>query len=212
VTGDTKVVERGAADRIFLVTSGVGVVPKGREVGPSRIEPGDAVLVSGTIGDHGVALLAQREGLAFQSPVESDCAPLSGLVEALFQSGATLHAMRDPTRGGLAATLFEMAEASGITIEIEETALPVKPSVRGACEMLGLDPISIANEGKLVGVVTAGSAETALRAARGHALGSDAAIIGRAVPRRDRPLLMHTRIGGERIVEMPYGEAQPRIC
>ncbi|MHC4249919.1 MAG: hydrogenase expression/formation protein HypE [Planctomycetota bacterium] len=215
VTGDTKVVEAGAADGLFLTTAGVGFVPEGRETGPHLARPGDAVIVSGTIGDHGIALMAEREGLAFGTPVSSDCAPLGGLgglVEAVYDSGAAPHAMRDPTRGGLAATLYEIAEASGVTVELDEAAIPVRSEVRGACEMLGLDPLTVANEGKLVAVVPADDADRALAAARAHPLGKDAALVGRVVERRERPLILKTRIGGERIVEMPYGEELPRIC
>ncbi len=212
VTGDTKVVEAGAADGLFLTTAGVGFVPEGRDVGPHLARSGDAVIVSGTIGDHGIALMAEREGLAFETPVSSDCAPLGGLVEAIYESGASPHAMRDPTRGGLAASLHEIAGASSVTVEFDEVAVPVRPEVRGACEMLGLDPLTVANEGKLVAIVPADDAERALAAARSHPLGEGAAVIGRVVARRERPLILKTRIGGERIVEMPYGEDLPRIC
>ncbi|MHC5057866.1 MAG: hydrogenase expression/formation protein HypE [Planctomycetota bacterium] len=212
VTGDTKVVETGAADGLFLTTAGVGFVPEGREVGPHLACEGDAVILSGTIGDHGIALMAEREGLAFETPVSSDCAPLGGLVGSIYGSGAEPRAMRDPTRGGLAAALYEIAEASGVTVELEEAAVPVRPEVRGACEMLGLDPLTVANEGKLVAILPAADAERALEAARAHPLGKDAALVGRVVAKRERPLILKTRIGGERIVEMPYGEELPRIC
>ncbi len=212
VTGDTKVVEGGAADGLFLTTAGVGFVPDGRDVGPHLASEGDAVIVSGTVGDHGIALMAEREGLSFETPVLSDVAPLAGLVEAIYESGASPSAMRDPTRGGLAATLHEIAEASGVTVELDEAAIPVRREVRGACEMLGLDPLMVANEGKLVAIVPAGQAERALGAARAHPLGTDAVVVGRVVARRERPLILITRIGGERIVEMPYGEELPRIC
>jgi len=212
VTGDTKVVETGAADGLFLTTAGVGFVPEGRETGPHLARPGDTVIISGTIGDHGIALMAEREGLSFKTPVTSDCAPLGGLVEAVYESGAFPRAMRDPTRGGLAATLHEIAEESGVTVELDEAAVPVRPEVRGACEMLGLDPLAVANEGKLVAVVSAEDAERALAAISGQELGADAAVVGRVVDKRERPLILKTRIGGERIVEMPYGEELPRIC
>jgi len=212
VTGDTKVVERGKADGLFLATAGVGFVPEGRDVAPDRVRPGDRVLVSGTMGDHGIAILAEREGMRFKTPVESDCAPVSGLVEALFASGAEVHAMRDPTRGGFAAALNELAEESGVTVEIEESAVPVGREVRGACEMLGLDPFAVANEGKVIAFVSPESAESALRAMRAHPLGANAAVVGRAVGKRERPVILRTRVGGERVLEMPLGESLPRIC
>jgi hydrogenase expression/formation protein HypE len=212
VTGDTKVVEAGAADGIFLTTAGVGFVPDTRDVGPHLARPGDVAIVSGSVGDHGIALMAEREGLSFETPVSSDCAPLGGLVEAIYESGASPRAMRDPTRGGLAAALHEIAGASGVTVELDEAAIPVRAEVRGACEMLGLDPLGVANEGKLVAILPADDAERALAAVRARPLGEDGAIVGRVVARRERPLILRTRIGGERIIEMPYGEELPRIC
>jgi hydrogenase expression/formation protein HypE len=212
VTGDTKVVERGAADGLYLVTSGIGFVPEGLEIGPERARPGDAVIVSGTLSEHGVALMAEREGLRFETPVQSDCAPLGGLVRELLGSGARVHAMRDPTRGGLAAALHEIASESGVTVELDEAALPVERAVRGACEMLGLDPLFVANEGKLVAVLAGGDAERATEALRRHPLGRDCALVGRATEARERPLILRTRVGGERIVEMPAGSELPRIC
>jgi len=212
VTGDTKVVERGAAEGLYLATAGLGVVPEGRDVRPSAVRPGDVVLLSGRIAEHGVALLAEREGIAFSTEVRSDCAPITELVERLFASGAEVRSMRDPTRGGLAAALYEIAEASGVTVVLQEEAIPVAPTVRGACEMLGLDPLTVANEGKLVAVVSPETAPRAVEALQATELGREAAIVGRAFERRERPLVLRTRIGGERIVEMPYGEQLPRIC
>lgn len=212
VTGDTKVVERGQADGLYLTTTGLGVIPPGREVGGDRARPGDAVLVSGTLGDHGLAILAARENLGLSAPIHSDSAALHGLVEALFASGAELHVLRDPTRGGLATTLNEIARQSGVGMMIEEAALPVRPAVAGACELLGLDPLYIANEGKLVVICRGEDAERALAALRAHPLGTDAARIGEVIADADGFVQMTTALGGRRLVDWLTGDPLPRIC
>jgi len=211
--GDTKVVERGAADGCYINTSGVGVVPDGLDLGPHRVEPGDAVLVSGTIGDHGIAITSQREGLAFATPVASDVAPLAGLVEAVLRAGGEgVHALRDPTRGGVGMVICEIAEACGRDVELSEADLPVRGAVRGACELLGLDPLYVANEGKAVVFCAQGAANDVLEAMRGHPLGADAAVIGRVLDGERGRVTLATEIGGRRVVEKPYGEQLPRIC
>lgn len=212
VTGDTKVVERGHGDGCYITTSGIGVVPDGRSVGPERARAGDAVLVSGTIGDHGVAILSVREGLEFESAIESDTAPLTDLVERLFAASVDVRTLRDPTRGGLAATLVELAERSGLGVVLDEGAIPVRPEVRGACELLGLDPLMIANEGKLVAIVPEDQAEPALEAMRGSAIGRQAVRIGTVVAEHPGTVVMKTGIGGRRVVTLPLGEQLPRIC
>lgn len=210
VTGDTKVVAKGEADTLFLTTSGVGrrVV----EVSPRGVKPGDRVVISGPIADHGVAVMSEREGIEFDTRVVSDSAPVWPFVRALVDAGIELHAMRDPTRGGLAATCVEMAEDSDVSIRLDESAVPVRPEVRAACEMLGLDPLTVANEGKLVAFVPEADAARAVEVLRGVSKGEQAAIIGAVTERRRVPVTLRTRFGGERIVEMPYGEELPRIC
>ncbi len=212
VTGDTKVVERGKGDGVFINTAGVGVLPDGLDLGAHRIEPGDALLVSGTMGDHGVAIMAHRAGLQFETTIESDCAPLNDLIAALLASGARVKALRDPTRGGLAATLNEFADQAQLGIMVDEASIPVKPEVFGACELLGLDPMNVANEGKLVAVVAAEDADRALAALRTHPLGRDAEIIGRAQADAHHFVTMRTRIGGSRMVDWLSGDPLPRIC
>jgi hydrogenase expression/formation protein HypE len=214
VTGDTKVVDRGSADRLFINTAGVGLVAADIEIAGDLARPGDVVLLNGTIGDHGMTIMTQREGLAFSSPLESDCAPLNGLVASLLAAlpPGTLHCLRDPTRGGLATTLVELAERSAMGIEVLETALPVRESVRGACELLGLDPLYVANEGKLIAIVAAEAAEAALAALRAHEYGQEAAIIGQVTAAHPGRLVLHTALGARRIVDMMIGEQLPRIC
>ncbi len=212
VAGDTKVVERGHGDGLYINTTGLGVVPAGVEVGPERGRPGDVVLLSGTIGDHGIAVLSQREGLGFETTLQSDSAPLHGLVEVLLGAAPHTHTLRDPTRGGLAAVLNELAAASGVGIELDEAAIPVRPAVRAACEMLGFDPLDVANEGKLVAFVPAEEAEAALKALRSHPRGGDAACIGFLTAEHPGLVLARTPIGGRRVVDMPPGELLPRIC
>jgi hydrogenase expression/formation protein HypE len=212
VAGDTKVVERGHGDGIYINTAGVGVVMEGVEVGPDRARPGDVVLLSGAVGDHGIAVLSQREGLAFETELVSDSAPLNGLVEALLASAPHTHCLRDATRGGLAAALNELAETSQVGIEIEEAAVPVRPAVAAACELLGFDPLTVANEGKLVAFVPPEEADAALAALQGHPLGQEAVRIGVITEEHPGLVLAHTGIGGRRVVDMPLGELLPRIC
>jgi hydrogenase expression/formation protein HypE len=214
VAGDTKVVDRGSADRLFINTTGVGVVPPGVEIGGDRARPGDVVLLSGTIGDHGMTIMTQREGLQFDSPLRSDCAPLNGLVAELVNAlpPGSIHCLRDPTRGGLATTLNELAQKSRIGIEIEETAIPVREAVRGACELLGLDPLYVANEGKLVAIVAREAAEAALEILHTHKYGRDAAAIGRVTEAHPGRVVLYTALGAHRVVDMLVGEQLPRIC
>jgi hydrogenase expression/formation protein HypE len=212
VTGDTKVVDRGKGDGIFVTTTAVGLVPDGRTLSIASARPGDAVLVSGTLGDHGIAILSVREGIEFETPLESDCAPLTGLATAVLGASGGVRCMRDPTRGGLSSALNELAEASRVGVELEESAVPLKPEVRSACEMLGLDPFYVACEGRLVAAVAAEDAATVLQAMRAHPLGRRAAIVGRVVA--DHPGLVTVRslVGGERVLPLLSGEQLPRIC
>jgi hydrogenase expression/formation protein HypE len=212
VTGDTKVVGRGGADRIFVNTSGIGVVPAGVELSSTRVRPGDAILLSGEIGDHGVAILACREGLTLDGDVSSDTAPLHDLAAAVLEAAPGAHAMRDPTRGGLAGVLVEIATRRRVGIEIEERAVPVSEVVRGACELLGLDPMMVANEGKLVAFVPEAEAEAALEAMRAHPLGRRAARVGRVVEAHAGEVALRTSVGGQRVVDLPLSEPLPRIC
>ena len=213
VTGDTKVVERGKADGVFISTAGVGVVPDGLMLSGDRAKPGDKVIVSGSMGDHGVAMLSSRENLTFETEILSDSAALNGLVEAMVAAaGPQLRLMRDPTRGGLAATLNELAHQSGVGFRIVEDRIPIKRQVAAACELLGLDPLNVANEGKLVAVVAAEAADRLVEAMRAHPLGADAAIIGETVEDDQRFVQMTTGFGGGRIVDWLAGEQLPRIC
>ncbi|MGJ0508659.1 MAG: hydrogenase expression/formation protein HypE [Methylocystis sp.] len=213
VTGDTKVVERGKADGVFISTTAVGVAPEGLTLSGDRARPGDALLISGSIGDHGVAIMSKRENLEFDCEITSDSAALHGLVADMVAAvGDALRLMRDPTRGGVAATLNEIAQQSGVGFRIEETAIPVKPEVAAACELLGLDPLNVANEGKLLAVVAPDRAEALLAAMRAHPLGRDAAIIGAAVADERRFVQMTSSFGGSRIVDWLAGEQLPRIC
>jgi hydrogenase expression/formation protein HypE len=213
VTGDTKVVNHGAADKLFINTAGVGFIPDKLDLGPSRLRPGDRILVSGTVGDHGMAVMMQREGLEFSSPLVSDCAPLNGLIADLLAACPEgVRCMRDPTRGGLVATLNEWAGASRLGLAVEETAIPLRQEVRGACEILGLDPLYVANEGKVVIAVTPGCADTALRALRAHPLGHQAALIGQVTEEHPSRVALRTLLGARRILDMLVGEQLPRIC
>lgn len=213
VTGDTKVVNKGKGDKIFINTSGIGIVEHGFALSSCDIQPGDVLLLSGSIGDHGMAILSRREGLAFETPIESDTAPLNGLIADIIKAGGdAVHALRDPTRGGLASTLNEFAAASKVGIRIRQDRIPIKPAVAGACEILGLDPLYVANEGKLVAAVAREKAEAVLNAMRGHAFGKDAVIIGDVVADRPGLVSMRTNIGAWRIVDMLVGEQLPRIC
>lgn len=212
VTGDTKVVERRHGDGCYVNTAGIGVVPPGVALGPERIRSGDAVLVSGTLADHGMAIMSVREGLAFDAEIASDTAPLHDLVADLLAACPETRMLRDPTRGGAAASLAEIAGQSRLGIEIDEGAIPVAPAVASACEILGLDPLLVANEGKLVAVVPDDAAETAVAALRAHEHGRQAAVLGRVVERHPGLVVLRTAIGGSRVIPMPIGEQLPRIC
>jgi len=212
VTGDTKVVEKGKGDGIFITTTGVGVVPEGVEVSADRARPGDAVLISGTIGDHGVAVMSKREDLTFETEIVSDAASLHGLVADMVAAVPGLHVLRDPTRGGLAAVLNEIALQSGVGITVREDAIPVATAVRGACELLGLDPLYVANEGKVVAFCDGSDAGALLAAMRAHPLGADAAIIGDVTDDPHHFVQMETAFGGNRIIDWLAGEQLPRIC
>ncbi len=212
VTGDTKVVGRGSADGVFVTTSGLGVIPPGRALAAGRIRPGDVAIVNGRLGDHGAAILAARGDMALSSDLQSDCRSLGHLMEAVLTAAPDTRAARDATRGELAATLNEMASAAGVGIEIAETALPLQDAVRGICEILGLDPLYLANEGTLVAFVPPDQADAALAAMRGSAAGRGAAIIGQAVAAHPGLVTMTTPFGGARIVDMLVGEQLPRIC
>ncbi|MEI8032632.1 MAG: hydrogenase expression/formation protein HypE [Chlorobiaceae bacterium] len=212
VTGDTKVVGRGQCDRIFINTSGVGVIREGLDLSCRNLQPGDSIILSGSAGDHGMAIMTSREGLSFQSRISSDCAPLNAMIDSLLDAVGTVHAMRDPTRGGVAATLNELASSSGRGIEIEESAIPVKGEVRGACELLGIDPLHVANEGKLIVAVPAREAERAVEVMRMTEEGRDAVIIGSVVADHPGMVVMQTPFGTRRIIDLPLGEQLPRIC
>ena len=212
VTGDTKVVERGSGDGVYITTTGIGIVPPGVNLSAAHARPGDAVLLSGAIGDHGIAMLSAREGLELDGEIASDSAPLNGLVEAMLAVTHQVHAMRDPTRGGLASTLNEIAKQSHVGIAVREDTIPVHAGVRGACEVLGLDPLHVANEGKLVAFVPMEHAAEMVDAMRRHPLGAEAAIIGTVTDREPGMVTMRTVFGTTRIVDMLPGDQLPRIC
>lgn len=213
VTGDTKVVDRGKGDQIFINTAGIGVVPEGIEISPTRARPGDVVLVSGEIAMHGIAILSVRQGLQFDTELRSDSASLHDLVgAALDVAGTHLHVLRDPTRGGVASALNEIAASANVSIELEERSIPVNEAVQGACELLGFDPLYVANEGKCLAIVAPSHAKAVLEAWRRHPLGRDAAIIGQVREEPRGRLVLHTRIGARRVVDMLSGEQLPRIC
>jgi hydrogenase expression/formation protein HypE len=212
VTGDTKVVERGKADGVFITTTAVGMVPEGVDISGERARAGDKILLSGCIGDHGVAVMSKRENLSFETAIESDTAALHELVAAMLRAVPDIHCLRDPTRGGLATTLNELARQSGAGMEIREEDIPVRGAVAAACEFLGLDPLYVANEGKLVAICAANDADALLAAMRAHPLGADAAIIGEVRSDPHRFVQMHTAFGGRRIVDWLTGEQLPRIC
>lgn len=211
VTGDTKVVQKGAADTLFITTAGIGVIPPGRELAAARVRPGDVAIVNGVLGDHGAAILAARGDMALTTDVQSDCQPLGALMQAACQAG-DVRAARDATRGGLASALNEIAEAAGCGIEIDETALPLRREVVGVCEILGLDPLYLANEGTLVMFVPPDAAEAVLAAMRATPAGHEAVAIGRATDAHPRRVVMNTAFGGRRVVDMLVGEQLPRIC
>ncbi len=212
VTGDTKVVNKGHGDGLYINTSGIGVIPAGVHIRPNHARSGDAVIVSGTLGDHGVAIMSVREGLAFETQIESDTAPLNGLVQAILAVTNDLHCLRDATRGGLAAVLNELASASKVGIEFDERKVPVRVEVQAACEMLGLDPYYIANEGKLIACVPEAHAEAVLAAMHAHPFGKQAVQIGRVVDDHPGLVIARTRIGGSQVIDLPAGELLPRIC
>ena len=212
VTGDTKVVPKGAADKIFINTSGIGVIKAGVNVSGANARPGDAVILSGTMADHGMTILSRRQGLGFESDLVSDSAPLNHMVAAMLDSGCDIHVLRDPTRGGVGTTLNEIAGKSGVAIRIHEANLPVRPAVAGVCELLGFDPLYVANEGKLLAFSPAGQAEEVLSVIRQSPYGKNACIIGEVIADHPGRVFMKTHIGGERIVDMLTGEQLPRIC
>ena len=212
VTGDTKVVERGSADRIYINTAGIGEIPEGVDICSDAAKPDDVVLLSGSLGDHGIAVMSQREGIAFSTLLTSDCAPLNSMVAEMLEASPRIHCLRDPTRGGLATTLNEIACQSRVKILIEEMSIPVKDEVASACDMLGLDPLYLANEGKLVAVVPSSDANDVLKAMRRSRYGEDAVIVGEVVPGEHGRVAMKTCLGTTRIVPMLSGTALPRIC
>lgn len=212
VAGDTKVVDRGKGDQVFITTAGVGVVPDGVSLSVSACRPGDRVVVSGTIGDHGIAIMSVREGLEFETVLESDTAPLSGLTRVMLEACPDIRCMRDPTRGGVSSTMHEIATASGVGVMLDEAAIPMRGEVRGACEILGLDPLYVANEGKLVAVVPPASADRLVQVMQAHPLGSSSAIVGEIVEAHPGMVVMRSRVGGTRVVTMLAGEQLPRIC
>jgi hydrogenase expression/formation protein HypE len=212
VTGDTKVVDRGHGDGVYINTSGIGIIPPGVQIAPQRAHPGDVVLVSGTLGDHGMAIMSVREGLEFETIIASDSAPLNRLVAAMLAAVPDIHVLRDPTRGGAASALNEIARASGVGIALEDRRLPIRPEVAAACELLGMDAIYVANEGKLIAIVPPDHADAILDAMRQHPHGKDAAQIGRVVAEHPGIVVSRTGIGGTRVVSMQIGEQLPRIC
>ncbi len=212
VCGDTKVVNKGKADGIFINTSGVGIIQKGVDISPLMVRPSDKVILSGPIGNHGVSIIGERNGLTFNPPVLSDTAPLNGLVSDMLKRTKKIHAMRDPTRGGLATTLKEIAVDSGLCVFIEEESIPVPPGVRGACELLGLDPLYVANEGILIAIASADVAESLIKTMRKHPFGKESRIIGEVKESPAGMVLLKTAIGGTRIVDMLSGDQLPRIC
>ncbi len=212
IAGDTKVVPRGKADKVFINTSGIGIVPAGIDMGGQNARPGDLVLINGTMGDHGMAVLCKREGIAFENEIQSDAAALNGLVDRMLDAFAGIHVLRDPTRGGVATTLNEIAEQSRVGIRLFEEALPVREDVLGACEVLGFDPLYVANEGKVLAVIPARGADAVLSAMKSHPLGRASCLIGEIVSDDPGRVFLRTRIGGHRLVDMLRGEQLPRIC
>jgi hydrogenase expression/formation protein HypE len=212
IAADTKVVNKGHGDGLYINTTGIGIVPQGVNIAPNRAQAGDVVLVSGTLGDHGMAIMSVREGLAFESPILSDTASLVPMTRAIMGACSDVHCLRDATRGGLAAVLNELASASGVGIEFDEQAVPINLAVQSACEMLGLDPFYVANEGKMVAIVPRADADAVLAAMRALPNGQNAAIIGEVVAQHPRIVIARTRIGAKRVVDLPAGELLPRIC
>jgi hydrogenase expression/formation protein HypE len=212
VTGDTKVVERGSGDQVFINTSGVGLVPEGVELGCDHLRPGDRVLISGPLGDHGIAIMAQREGLEFETPLQSDSAALNGMVEQLLAATDEVHCLRDLTRGGLSSALNEIARQGNVGVRLDQGAVPVRDEVRGACELLGLDPLYVANEGKLVAFVAPEAVDAALASLRAHPLGAQAADVGEVLPDDSGLVLLRTTLGTTRVLDLLAGDQLPRIC
>lgn len=212
VTGDTKVVHRGAADKLFINTTGIGIIPAGVEIGAHRAQPGDLILCNGYIGDHGAAVVDARGELAMESTIVTDCAPLNGLIQSMLETCPDIHCMRDATRGGIATVLNEFAQSSQCAMRIDEAALPVREPVRGMCEILGLDPLYLANEGKVITIVAREQADSLLETMRNHPHGKDSAIIGEVIEAPAERVILSTRFGGDRIVDMLVGEQLPRIC
>lgn len=212
VAGDTKVVEHGAAQGLYITTSGLGTIPEGVVIGSARAEPGDAIIVSGPLGDHEIAVLMARGEFSLQGGIESDCAPLNGLVEAMVEASQAIHSLRDPTRGGMATVLWEIANAAGVGVVVDEGEIPIRNEVKAVCDLLGFDPYYLANEGKLIAFVPEGEAKAVFRAMQAHALGREAAIIGRVVQEHPGKVLLKTPVGGHRLLDPLSGEQFPRIC
>ena len=212
VTGDTKVVDRGKADRIFINTSGIGFIPEGINIHPARAQAGDKVIVSGPIAVHGIAIMSVREGLEFETEIASDTAALNRLVEVMLAASPDIHVLRDPTRGGITSALMEIAQTANVGMHLHEANIPISEEVKGACEILGLDPLYVANEGKLIAILPPTDADRVLAAMRAHPLGREAAIIGEVTDEHPGMVLMRTRVGGTRVVDMLSGEQLPRIC
>ena len=212
VTGDTKVVDRGKADKIFINTSGIGVIPDGINIAPTRAQVGDKIIMSGAMAVHGIAIMSVREGLEFESEIASDTAPLNGLVETILAASKDIHVLRDPTRGGITSALTEIAQAAKVGMLLNEDAIPISEDVKGACEILGLDPLYVANEGKLLAIIAAQDVDLVLSAMKSHPLGKQAAIIGAVIDEHPGMVMMKTRVGGTRVVDMLSGEQLPRIC
>jgi len=213
VTGDTKVVDRGKGDGVYINTTGIGLVYDGIEIAPQRVQPGDRVLLSGALAEHGIAIMSVREGLEFETSLETDSAALHGMVAAIVEAvGSDLHVLRDPTRGGIASALNEIAQGAGVKVRLDERTIPLREEVRGACEILGFDPLYVANEGKCIAIVAPNAADAALEAMRSHPRGGEAAIIGEVAEGPRGQVVLRSRIGGERIVDMMSGEQLPRIC
>jgi hydrogenase expression/formation protein HypE len=212
VTGDTKVVDRGKADKVFINTAGIGTIPDDVNVGPDRAQTGDKILISGEIAVHGIAIMSVREGLEFETEIASDTAPLNGLVEAMLAASQEIHVLRDPTRGGITSALTEIARTAKVGMLLDEASIPISEEVKGACEILGLDPLYVANEGKLLAIVAAQDVDLVLDAMKSHPLGQQAAIVGEVTSDHPRFVMMKTRVGGTRVVDMLSGEQLPRIC
>jgi hydrogenase expression/formation protein HypE len=212
ITGDTKVVEHGSADKLFINTAGIGLIPDGVDISGSKAVPGDVVIISGTIGDHGIAVLSKRQGLSFGTTLESDCAPLGKMVAGMLRASNHIHVLRDPTRGGLATTLNELANQSNVGIRIDESKIPVRDEVTGACEMLGLDPLYIANEGKMIVIASAKDCNKVLSSIKRNKYGKNAAVIGEVTANQPGRVVMKTLLGANRIIDMLVGEPLPRIC